>query len=177
MAGEGSWCEDCDDYFAPNEEGTECKKPTCGTCQITTKQGTCEVCPEYYCADELTKTMCVTDDTCGEKGQVTGLDGKCKDCPPFKHPSADARSCTFKVCEGNKILKEDGDCYACPAGKRPDDARRSCIKDTCVDREVSDELGYCNECPIMTKPNENRTNCIPIECADNQIYLTTTHEC
>ena len=66
IEGEGSWCEDCPDYYAPNDEGTQCVKPPCGWCQKVTKEGTCESCPEFYCADEATGTQCVTDGTCGE---------------------------------------------------------------------------------------------------------------
>jgi hypothetical protein len=121
----------------------------------------------------------VTDDTCGSKGQIVGPNGRCKDCPPFKHPSNDARSCTFEVCTGNKILKEDGFCESCPAGKRPGDERRQCIKDTCIDNEINDDLGYCIECALLTRPNANRTQCISDTCVENQIKLVdgTCEDC
>jgi hypothetical protein len=122
-----TWCIDCEDYYAPSSNGDVCEKIDCGPCQINTKEGNCELCPEFFCADEETRTMCVTEPDCHLWGKITGPDGKCKICPEFKRPNIDGRSCGPEPCDYFSILLATGYCDICPVYYRPDDSKRTCI--------------------------------------------------
>ena len=168
--GLGSWCEDCEPYFVPNDDNTVCVRKVCPSDQKITKAGNCETCPAKYYVDLETQTECIQDDCSNEENKILNIRGQCELCPLFKHPNVDLSECVWETCTGNKFLKEDGYCESCPSGKRPDDSKRSCIKDICDNStQISDDLGYCEDCGMFTKPDAENLICESDTCVENQI--------
>lgn len=165
MDGEGTWCyedtccEDCPDYYLPNEAGNECVDPACPSDSIKHKDGTCEKCPDFYGPDEDTQTECIQE-PCDGNEIIQRSNGKCKECDPFYYPNEDRKECIQDICNAKSILKEDGRCEECEAGKRANDNGRECIKDDCdLETQISDDMGYCITCEEFMKPNEDNSAC------------------
>jgi hypothetical protein len=120
-------CEDCEDYFHPDEEGRNCVQCdlTGSTREIWTITGQCFTCPsKTYPGPE--KKECISDDPCEDNAFLKD-DGTCHTCDDYKLPNPAAMTCDTVECDENSKLLPNGQCETCPEGKHADETGRNCV--------------------------------------------------
>jgi hypothetical protein len=118
-------CEDCDEYFHPDQDGKNCIQ-----CDMTdryrdiwTITGECFACPDKtYPGPE--KHECIYDE-CDNSTQYLKNDGTCFTCDEWYYPAA--QECKQDSCLSTEVLRSTGKCETCEGGKVPALDGISCV--------------------------------------------------
>jgi hypothetical protein len=113
-------CEDCEDYFHPDEEARNCIQcdMTGRDRDIWLKTGLCYTCPvkTYPGAN---KYVCETDD-CDDVGvearEFKKDDGTCHICEDYTYPDSESQTCKEDTCNEFQYKLKSGYCFQCEEG-------------------------------------------------------------